>query len=435
MFSRSSKILNMAAKVAGQEVRHTVKRTLTRSVDALASDSLKTKIRQAQIITENLSQLKGAMMKAGQLLSIDASDYLPPEAVEVLSKLQAQADPVEFEVIREALDAELGPDWPERLVGLDPEPVAAASIGQVHRARFNDQPVAVKVQYPGIDQSIESDVGMLRKVSQSWLSLTGRKIDMAGIFEEMKDLLLQESDYRLEVEHLQQYRRLLGAEHRFVVPTPFPEVSSQRVVTMSWEEGPSMQQWLRTEPSYADREWVGRTILDLYCLEFFEWGFVQTDPNPSNFLIRIPERQMVLLDLGAAMQYDEAFRAMYVQLLAVLGSGDRNAIIDAGIGFDLLDPREGEESRELFADLLISAMVPFTPSRQPFVFRDDDYAKKGRKIGQAFAQSLKYSPPPRKLIFLHRKLGGIFNILRRLDLRLDLQPYWEKMVGAEIHAA
>ncbi len=425
----------MAAKVAGQEVRHTVKRTLTRSVDALASDALKTKIRQAQIITENLSQLKGAMMKAGQLLSIDASDYLPPEAVEVLAKLQADAEPVDLSVVESVLVSELGPDWADQLEDFSPTPVAAASIGQVHRARFRDTPVAVKVQYPGIDRSIDSDLAMLKRVSQSWLAITGRKIDLAGLFEEMKTLLEQEADYRIEVEHLSRYHRLLAHEHRFVVPKPFPEVSRQRVLTMSWEDGPSLQAWLQSNPSYADREWMGRTILDLYCLEFFEWGFVQTDPNPSNFLVRSDERQLVLLDLGAALAYDETFRANYVKLLAVLGSGEGDAIVNAGIEFGLLDPREGPEPRRLFAELLRSAMQPFAPVRQPFQFRDADYAKQAREIGQTFVRSLRYSPPPRQLLFLHRKLGGIFNILRRLDLRLDLVPYWEKMVGAEIHAA
>ena len=435
IMGRSSKILNMAAKVAGQEVRHTVKRTLTRSVDALASDALKTKIRQAQIITENLSQLKGAMMKAGQLLSIDASDYLPPEAIEVLSKLQSDADPVELSVIEQMLDAELGPEWRTQLVDFSPTPIASASIGQVHRARFKDSPVAVKVQYPGIDQSIDSDIAMLKRVSQSYLAITGRKIDLAGIFEEMKDLLAQEADYLIEAEHLKKYAQLLSAEYRFVVPSVFAEVSRQRVLTMSWEDGLSVHAWLKGQPSYEDREWLGRTILDLYCLEFFEWGFVQTDPNPSNFLVRAAERQLVLLDLGAALSYDDQFRSNYVQLLAVLGSGDRDAIVDAGIGFDLLDAREAPESKALFADLMQSTMIPFTPSRQPFPFRDADYAKEIRQIGQTFVKSLRYSPPPRQLLFLHRKLGGIFNILRRLDLRLDLSPYWEKMVGAEIHAA
>ena len=422
----------MAAQVAGHEVRHKVKQTLSRSVDALASDSLKTKIRQAQIITENLSQLKGAFMKAGQLLSLDASDYLPPEAIDVLSKLQSDAEPVDVEVIKGVLEAELGADWPDRLTDFSEAPVASASIGQVHRARFQGAEVAVKVQYPGIDQSIESDVSMLHRVSQSWMTLTGKKIDLGGLFEEMRALLLQEADYLIEIEHLARYRQLLGADPRFVVPAPFPDVSGKRVLTMSWEEGVSVTDWLSTSPSYAEREWLGRTILDLYCKEFFEGGFVQTDPNPSNFLVRAQQRQLVLLDLGAAMDYEEEFRTSYVELLSVLGTGDREAIIQAGIQFDLLDAREGEKPRNLFADLLQAAMVPFTPSLQPYVFRNADYSKQARQIGQEFVQSLKYSPPPRKLLFLHRKLGGIFNMLKKLDLRLDLLPYWQRMVGAEI---
>ena len=432
ILGRSAKILNMAAQVAGQEARHQLKRTINRSLEA--SEGLRTKVEQARIITENLSQLKGAVMKAGQLLSIDAADYLPPEALEVLGKLQQDADPVDFSVVQDVLQSELG-DRLDRLEQLDPTPAAAASIGQVHRAVLDGTPVAVKVQYPGIDKSIESDVKMLRRLSQSWMNLTGKRIDLAGLFEEMKDILIQEADYTAEARHLDTYGRLLTAEHRFVVPKPFPEVSSQRVLTMSWEEGQSLQAWLREGQPYAEREWIGRAILDLYCLEFFEWGFVQTDPNPSNFLVRPDRRQIVLLDMGAAMTFDHAFRSQYVDLLAVLGTGDRDAIVQAGVDFDILDPRESAEAKALFAELMIYAMGPFTPSRQPFQFRDTDYSKQAREVGQAFTQSLRYSPPPRKLIFLHRKLGGIFNMLKRMDLRLDLLPYWDKMVGAEIHAA
>ena len=174
-----------------------------------------------------------------------------------------------------------------------------------------------------------------------------------------------------------------------------------------------------------------RAILDLYCREFFSWGLVQTDPNHGNFLMR-DDGRIVLLDFGATLEYDAQFRAEYVHLLRTVETKDVGATVQAGIDFRILDPREPEEPRRLFAEMLFNAMEPFEPGAQPFVFRDQGYAERARDIGRRFTRSLKFSPPPKKLIFLHRKLGGIFHLLRRLDVQLDLYPYWMRMVGQNV---
>lgn len=425
----------MAAQIAGQEARHRVKTGLARGAETLGRARLGTTLEQVETLAEGLSQLKGAAMKAGQMLSIDASDYLPPEAVEILGKLQSNAEPVPFSTMAEVLREDLGPDWAERLEGLEERPSASASIGQVHRARFDGREVAVKVQYPGIGESIDADLDLLRKLSGTWLKMSGRRIDLDEVFREMKEVLHQEADYRVELGHMQAFRELLAGDPTYVVPEPFAPVCSERVLVASWERGEPLRAWLGSHPSLETRRWLGRALLDLYCLEFFTWGRVQTDPNPGNFLVRPDERRVVLLDFGATLVYDDEFRRQYIELLRVLGAGDRGRVIELGVAQGLLDVRESKEVKDLFADLLISAVEPFVPELQPFEFADEDYAARARDIGVAFTRSLRYSPPPRKLIFLHRKLGGLFNILKRMQLSLDLSPYWEQMVGTDIQSA
>lgn len=428
-FARSGKLFNMAAQLASSEMRGRVKGTVGRSLEGL---DVLTRVEQARIMVEHLGQLKGAVMKAGQLLSIDASDLLPPEALDVLSKLQSEAQPVAFSVMERVLIEDLGDRRAE--LDLDPRPAASASIGQVHRGRHANQDVAVKIQYPGIRESIDSDIGALERVASSFLAVSRRRIDMQDTFRELRSILHLEADYEREAANLERYRLAIAGDDRFVVPAPHPEMCGPRVLTMDWARGLPLHAWIKTQPLGVEREAFARAVLDLYCLEFFEWGFVQTDPNHGNYLVT-DDRRIVLLDLGAALEYDDDFRRRYVELLRVIGSQDDDRIVDAGIAMDLIDARESPETKLAFATLLRSAVEPFLPSRQPFRFRDEDYAQRARTVARDFTTGLRFSPPPRKLLFLHRKLGGLFQLLKRLDVTLDLVPYWERMVGTEVRDA
>jgi len=428
LWRRSKSMLGVAAGVVGHELKHRVVSTLSAS-DQLGIAELKTRIDQAKVIAEGFGRLKGAFMKAGQMLSIDASDLLPPEAIEILSKLQGQADPIDFAIMHDVLERELGAERLSRISELDETAVASASIGQVYRARAFGEPVALKVQYPGISESIDADVDLLEKLGSSWLALSRRKIDASGTFEELRTMLKLEADYERERYYLERFRQLLQADARFDVPRSLPELCTPRVLTMSWANGITLNGWIRSAPPARERLVFARTALDLYCLEFFTWGVVQTDPNFGNFLVRPKEEQLVLLDFGASVEYDDQFRARYVELLRAVARGNRHQISEQGIGFELMDERESSATKELFVDMLISAAEPFDHGAQPFNFRNADYAARSSDVVRRFVTSLRFSPPPRRLIFLHRKLGGLFQLLKRLDVELDLAPYWEQMLG------
>ncbi|MEO7033018.1 MAG: AarF/ABC1/UbiB kinase family protein [Polyangiaceae bacterium] len=428
LWRRSKSVLGVAAGVVGHELKHQLTSRWAAS-EKLGMAELKTRIEQAQVIAEGFGRLKGAFMKAGQLLSIDASDLLPPEAIEILSKLQGQAEPIDFEIMHAVLERELGSEKLSLLTDLEPAAVASASIGQVYRANAFGAPVAVKVQYPGIAESIDADIDLLEKLGSSWLSLARRKIDASGTFEELRTMLKLEADYERERRYLERFRELLKEDARFWVPRSVPELCTARVLTMDWAAGMSLNAWIASAPARELREWFGRTALDLYCSEFFKWGVVQTDPNFGNFLIRPEARQIVLLDFGATIEYDDEFRARYAELLRAVASGDRARIADQGVEFELIDARESEETRGLFVEMLLSAAQPFERHAQPFSFKNAEYAARSTALGRRFVSALTYSPPPRRLIFLHRKLGGLFQLLKRLDVELDLHPYWEQMLA------
>lgn len=417
----------MAAGVVGHELKHQVSSRLS-SREKLGIAELKTRIEQAKVMAAGFGRLKGAFMKAGQLISIDASDVLPPEAIEILSKLQGQAEPIDFAIMHGVLERELGPEKLSQLAELDETPVASASIGQVYRARASGEPVAIKVQYPGISESIDADIDLLEKLGQSWLTVSRSKIDASGTFEELRSMLKLEADYARERYYLEKFGELLASDPRFDVPRSLPELCTGRVLTMSWASGIPLSDWIKAAPPMTDRVSLAHSALDLYCLEFFRWGVVQTDPNFGNFLVR-PDKTIVLLDFGASIEYELEFRVGYVELLRAVAAGERTRIAEQGVAFGLIDARESAETRDHFVDMLLSAAQPFERANQPFAFRDADYAARSSQIVRRFVTSLEFSPPPRRLIFLHRKLGGLFQLLKRLDVTLDLTPYWDRMLG------
>lgn len=446
--SRSLKLLSLAARVGSSEMAQNLKAKFLKQSDQLMAGQLSARLGQARWIAENLSQMKGAAMKAGQLLSIDAGDYFPPEAMAILAKLQASAEPVDFDVVRQVLVDDIGEKKLADFEDLSIIPDAAASIGQVHRAKLNGRAVAIKVQYPGVAESIESDLKILRQVTRTFLGASGRDIETGPLFAEFQRVLEQEADYHSELVLMKEYRAFIretslrenrplwgaSAQELYRIPEPIESHSGRRVLTMSWEDGVGIETWLRSRPSVERREKIAHALLDLFCQEFFEWGLVQTDPNFANFLIA-PDDALVLLDFGATLRYDSDFRARYRNFLHSMSLLDPAEIIREGEAFGLISPRESAETKKYFAELLMNSIEPFFASKQPFQFEDADYAKRTREAGTRFAKSLRYSPPPQRILFLHRKLGGIFNFVRKLDVKLDLTPYWRKMVGAALPPA
>lgn len=428
-FSRSLKLFGMASKLAATEVMNRVSGAGGKKSDELTSDQVKRRVQQAKIITDSLSQLKGAAMKAGQLLSIDASGFLPQEALDVLAKLQGQSVQMDFALVEKQLRKELGFEKFSELKNLSYRAVAAASIGQVHSAQLNGQKVAVKVQYPGIAESIDSDVRILKRIVNQLIGLSDKEVATDEVFAELQRVLELEANYTYEAKQMKIFKEAIAFDHRFIVPSVFESHSTSRILTMSYEEGSTLTDWLNSSPSLEDREKVARMVLDLFVYEFQELGLVQTDPNFANFLVQEDPLKLVLLDFGAALEYSQEFRREYSEMLNEITSGDPKRIFDAAVRFELIDPREDETTQRSFQEMLTVSMRPFLNEYQPFDFSDVDFEKQSRDTAIAFSRSLKYSAPPKKIIFLHRKLGGIFNLLKRMNIKMDLAPYWSKMLG------
>tara|TARA_B110001454_G_C12723002_1_gene435624 strand:+ start:12047 stop:13306 length:1260 start_codon:yes stop_codon:yes gene_type:complete len=403
----------------------------------LRSGDMKSRFDQAVMIANSLSGLKGAAMKAGQLLSLDLDNYFPPEAIEILSQLQNAAVAHPFSEIETVLNNELSSETKRLLTSISPLPIGVASIAQVHKAKHNGHDVVLKVQYPGVGDSIDSDLKILKTVAVSFCQLTGRKMNLDPLFQEFRTILTQEVNYLIEADFQKQYKESISrlnasSIYQYRVPQVIDELSTQHLLTMEFEKGVSLRSWIASKPNPEDRNELASAVLNLYFHEFFQWGLVQTDPNWGNFLVDTKDSKLtlVLLDFGATRKYTPEFIKNYILLLNLAADKNSAALKQHAIQFGLIDSRESAAAFKALEVMLSTAIKPFftkNSGKTTFDFADRNHTLDSQNAAKMLTDELVYSAPPYQLMFLHRKLAGVYSILKSLEVKLDISSYWQKM--------
>jgi aarF domain-containing kinase len=429
-FGRASKLVGLGLNLVAREAASKV----LEKIGKLEPDTLLgRRIKQTSELVETLSQLKGAAMKAGQILSLEFSDLLPPELTEVLRSLHDQSTFMEFDEVTKILTRELSPELFNEISDISKIPLAAASIGQVHLARFRSRDIVLKIQFPGVSKSIDSDLKIIQKVLKYTLKFQNRPdIEIDSLLKELRRALKQETDYKREAKSLQDFSRLVADTPNYRVPDIYPEISTKKVLAMSYEEGLKLKTWISTERSNAQNEVFASTVLKLLFKELFEWGFVQTDPNYGNFLYRPDQSQLVLLDFGAANRYSIKVRKQIFGLLSAALERNEQSLLDRAYSANILDCREGAIVQKKFVDMMEIIVKIFRKEHQPFDFSNSEYLKTIRDSTLDFASSVKYTAPAKQLIFLNRKLGGMFHLLKDMRITHDLNQYWLQLEDLEL---
>jgi predicted unusual protein kinase regulating ubiquinone biosynthesis (AarF/ABC1/UbiB family) len=384
----------------------------------------------AQRLARRLARLRGAAMKLGQLLSLESSDIFPPEFAEALAVLRASADTMPPTQVRRVLAREYGRGFEARFRSFDWEPVAAASIGQVHAAVASDgRRLALKIQYPGVARSIDSDVDNVAALLRLARLLPG-EVDLSGILAEAKRQLRQEADYRIEAEHLRRYRALLADEPAFFVPQVHDDLSTRRVLAMDFVEGDPIEVLAEPGTPQARRDAIGLALERLVFRELFEFRFMQTDPNFANYLIEPGSDRIGLLDLGSAREFSPEFRDRYARIVRAVLAGERPEIRSAAEAIGYLAPGEREDRARGVEDLILLVCEPIR-HLGVYDFGRSKLPSRARDLGfdLAFRRGFLRPPPP-ETVFLHRKLVGSFLLCARIRARVDVGALVRPFVGA-----
>ncbi|WP_265587190.1 ABC1 kinase family protein [Sphingomicrobium arenosum] len=423
--ARVGQFTRMGLGVVGGMVGEGARR-LARGEGVRARDLMLTPANIARV-TDRLSHLRGAAMKLGQMISMDAGDLLPPELAAILARLRDQAHRMPPQQLNTLLKAEWGADWRRRFKRFEPTPMAAASIGQVHRATLPDgRELAVKIQYPGVATSIDSDVdnvATLLRVS----GLLPKELDIAPLLEAAKVQLAEEADYEREGAQLSAYKARLAGDDRYVVPELVADFTTPNILAMDFVHGVPIET-LSGEPQEV-RDRVMGELIELVLAELFDFGVMQTDPNFANYRYQPETGRLVLLDFGAARALDPDVVAAYRSILAAVRAEDRDGVREAAVAAGFVSPVAADRHRELI-DGMIDVIVTEFARPGPFDFGDRGFVAGLREQGMRIAEDrAAWHLPPAETLFVQRKISGTALLAANLKARVELRPLIDAALG------
>ena len=381
-----------------------------------------------QRLTDRLSHLRGAAMKMGQMISLDAGDFLPPELSKILATLRDQANFMPTRQLDQVLKSEWGPDWRKQFRWFNPRPIAAASIGQVHKALTRDgEELAIKVQYPGVAKSIDSDVDNVMTL----LKVAGfapPELEMDKLMAAAKQQLHEEADYQREGAQMAMYRERLADVPGFVVPRLHEGLTRGSILAMSFEEGVSIEE-LGNEPAER-RDEVFARLIRLVARELFDFGVMQTDPNFANFRYRRETGEIVLLDFGACRPVDPAVAQGYRRMLAAGLEGDAEEVLKATIEAGFMMPIVAEKHPER-VNRMIDIVIGEMREDAPFDFGNRAFVPLLRDEGMAIAQDKDtWAFPPIETLFVQRKVSGTALLGARLKAKVNVRRITEEVLAS-----
>lgn len=415
--ARLASLGRMAGGVAGGVIAEGARKLASGNHPRL-SDLLLTPA-NAKRVTDELSRMRGAALKLGQMLSLDAGDFLPAELTAVLARLRESAHFMPPAQLDRLLIAEWGRDWRRKFSRFEATPIAAASIGQVHRAALPDKKeLAIKIQYPGIADSIDADVDNVATLLRL-SNLLPASLDVDGLLAEMKKQLHEEADYVREAEQMRRYRAMLAEDPMFLVPEPVEALSSARILAMEFVSGQPIEALEAT--SQQTRDAAMSALLGLVLRELFEFGYMQTDPNFANYRWQAQSQRIVLLDFGATRTILPNTVEAYRRLMLAGLAEDRRALRETLVETGFISPGILERHRTAL-DGMIDVLMAHLGRPGLFDFSDRSFVNEvGQRAQTIVADRSAWHVPPADTLFVQRKISGTAMLAIRMQARLPLR--------------
>lgn len=400
----------LAAGLAMGAVADVAKTTLGVKADGpLEKNALLNEANMNRIVA-TLCKVRGAALKLGQMLSIQDDSLVNPKLLEIFDRVRQSADFMPFSQIESVLIQEFGSDWRSKLKEFDEKPFAAASIGQVHKAVLLDgSHVAMKIQYPGVADSINSDIDNLMTLLKFWKFLP-EKFYVDEFIDVTRRELAWECDYEREARFTEEFRERLKDDEMYGVPRVIKELSGKRVITSELITGNPIDKV--AELDQDERNFVSAAILRLVLRELFEFRTMQTDPNWANFFYNEEQGKLWLLDFGATRTYSKEFVDSYIEVVKSAAMEDREKIISLSEKLGFLTGLEPKVMVDAHVNAILILGEPFKVEGC-FDFRQQSTSHRVMKIVPTFLEH-RLTAPPEETYSLHRKLSGAFLISMKL---------------------
>lgn len=425
--SRFSSLGGLASRLAGNVIVAGAKK-----LSQGQKPSLNELVMTPQNITHmanKLAELRGAAMKVGQMLSMDSGELLPKELSDILSKLRSDAKAMPHKQLITILKSNWGDDWLDPFAHFELSPFAAASIGQVHLATLSTgEKLAVKLQYPGIRNSINSDIDNVATILKL-SNLIPSNVQFDQLLDEAKKQLHVEADYHSELIMLQRFQSFIGNGqidgNNFVIPQVYPSLCNQNILVMEFIEGQSIESIATLAQPIRDE--VAIRLFELFFKELFCFKLMQTDPNFANYQFQITSGKLVLLDFGASRVIPDALSEQYRQLMSASITDNRLAMESAAQGIGFFQDSITATQKSLVLDIFYMACEPLRFDGE-YDFSRNTLASRIKEAGMAMSmQSNEWHSPPADAIFIHRKLAGLYLLATRIGAKVNVKQLFENL--------
>ncbi len=414
---RAGKLVKTGVKVGGNYVKYYGKKLVNPD---LSKETLNEE--NAQDIYDGLKSLKGSALKVAQMLSME-KNILPSAYVEKFSLSQFSVPPLSAPLVRKTFRKYLG-KYPEELFdSFDRNSINAASIGQVHRATKGGKSLAVKVQYPGVADSISSDLALVKPIAIRMFNLKGK--DSEKYFKEVEHKLLEETNYVMELRQSQELTEACSLIPNIVFPKYYPELSSERILTMDWMQGMHLSEFAKTDftPELGNR--LGQTLWDFYMYQMHGLRKVHADPHPGNFLVS-EQGELIAIDFGCVKEVPDEFYVPYFELARKENIENEAMFTQKLEELEILTPHDTPEERRFFTALFREMLSLFTApfQEETFDFASAEFWDQIAALSQRYAQDehirkMNGNRGSRHFLYINRTFFGLYNLLH--DLRAEVR--------------
>lgn len=379
----------------------------------------------AKDIYNTLSSLKGSALKLAQVLSMDQG-ILPEAYTQKFMMAQYSAPPLSLPLVVKTFRQELGKSPFDLFENFSKNAVNAASMGQVHSGVYKGKKVAIKVQYPGVGESVISDLNLIKPFATRMIGIKGA--DVEQYFGEVKERLLEETDYSLELKRSIELSEKLSVIPGVRFPQYFPELSTSRIIVMEWLDGQHMGPFLETNPSQEVRNTIGQKLWDFYNYQLHELKQLHADPHPGNFLFT-EDGSLGVIDFGCVKVLPEDFYQKFFSLLTDASFDDKAVMTEKLMALNMIFEDDSETERQFFTDILRESIeILSRPIRsETFSFGDDQYMSQVYEFGEQMSKmpeirKSKKARGPKDALFVNRTFFGLYNMLH--ELKADVTTNW-----------